>query len=209
MRGWRTILSVLSAFVVGAGSFWAATAVGPDDTATPPDNGSTQQTPAPPEMGRWLGLDRDRARRVRRTDPGFHDDMADLKSQLANERDTLASLLEDTESSDQAVLSQVEKVVEAQGRIERRVVDHLLKIRKHLSPDQRRKLFDLVARRVRRQGRGPGGPMAPGRNENGGRRRPPGGLRRPGLRNGDRLRGRGPARRPWRDDPVDSAAPED
>ncbi len=119
-------------------------------------------------------------------------------------------MLEDPAAWDESVLAQVDQVAATQKKLERRVVEHLLKVRKQLTPQQRKRLLEMVARGVRgkgmawrrRQGmprqRGPGTRPGPG----GDRRGPMEQMHRRGReRGGPRMPGRlgpRPASRPGR-----------
>ncbi len=190
-------INIATALLVGAGSFWAAAAISTPKPDTQPAP-TTRDVEPGAEMVRWLRMDRQQARRVRLADPGFMLETMQLRQQLHQQREKLAGLLEDDASSDEAVLEQVEKLIEVQGQLERRVTNHLLKIRKQLTPEQRKRLFGLAARGVRRHGRGrmrPGGRLEGARSgrEDRGPDRPM------GPRDRVRMRRDGPPRRPLRE----------
>ena len=148
------IFAIVTALLIGAGSFWATRAVGQGDTArTRPGAGRARRF-RPGRVARWLGLTAEQAKALRQADPTFDTEAAELRTQLTGRRKTFAQLLENDESSDQQLLQQLDKVIETQSRLERRVTQHLLKVRRLLTPQQRRRLLGLAASGVRRHGAG-------------------------------------------------------
>jgi hypothetical protein len=123
----------------------------------------------------WLGAPEDQRMRIRRTDPTFITDLRELRADLSAKRAVFAEVLEDPEHSDEDLRKASEAVIAASADLERRVVDHLIKAREHLTAQQRQRLFSLFAEGIRegrggwrggpRDGRGPGfgsGGMGPG-----------------------------------------------
>jgi hypothetical protein len=88
---------------------------------------------------------------VEAADPTFVADHARLDAAMTAERDRLAKLLESA-ADDDAIMKQVEVVMTAHNEVERRVAQHLLRIRKHLTPQQQKRLMDLAAEGVRQRG---------------------------------------------------------
>jgi hypothetical protein len=86
-------------------------------------------------------------------DPDFSRQAATLKADLAEQRNALAVLLEAPDSSDEALMQQIERVIAAHDVLERRVAAHVLAIRKHLTASQAKQLMGLVAKCVRSAGR--------------------------------------------------------
>lgn len=101
-------------------------------------------------LGDWLGLPTGECRALCGVDPGFIAEARSLAADLREQREGFASLLEDPQSTDEAVLAQSEKVIAAHDTLERRVVRHLLLIRPHLSPAQQQRLMGLCAEGIRR-----------------------------------------------------------
>lgn len=141
-------------------------------------------------LGGWLRLMPDQVAEIAKVDPSFAVERDEMEADLAAERERLASMFENATASDDAIMAQVEKVIEIHDTLERRVANYLLALRPHLTSDQRAKLFELCGKEVRqaagwRRGGGYGGPP-PGRGPGSG-----GGGARAG---GGRGRGQGP---PW------------
>lgn len=142
-------------------------------------------------LGGWLRLMPEQIERIAGIDPAFVDESAQLEAELETDREKLAALFEDPDATDEAIMQQVEVVIEAHDRLERRVAKHLLALRPHLTDEQRSKLFERCAKSIReaggrgwRHGRGDGGDSG----WRGGRGGPPPG-RGPGRGRGG---GRGP-----------------
>lgn len=142
-------------------------------------------------LGGWLRLMPEQIERIAGIDPAFVDESAQLEAELETEREKLAALFEDPSATDEAIVHQVEAVIEAHDRLERRVAKYLLALCPHLTDEQRSRLFHRCAKSIReagdrgwRHGRGDGGDSG-WRGERGGP--PPG--RGPGRGRG---RGRGP-----------------
>jgi hypothetical protein len=121
-------------------------------------------------IARWLRLDESRARAVNELDPAFPKELAALRQNLDESRLALASLFEKANASNEELHRQIEATIEAHNRLERRVADHLIKVRQHLTPAQQAQLFNLVAESVRhcRQRRWADCPGCCGRCEQGG-----------------------------------------
>lgn len=85
-------------------------------------------------------------------DQSFPEESRKLTETLAAERNRFADLLDDANVSDQALLDQMEKVLAAQGALERRVAQHLIKIRHQLTPAQQKQVMGLASEKVRRGG---------------------------------------------------------
>lgn len=64
--------------------------------------------------------------------------------------------LTNADATDEQILSQIERVNEAEHALERRVTSYLLKVRHHLTAEQRMRLMNLAAERVCEPGRGRG-----------------------------------------------------
>ena len=120
-------------------------------------------------VGRWLDLTPEQAEAIEKADPAFVGESAALTDTLSHEREALARLLEDAKTSDDQVRAQVEAVIVAHNKLERRVANHLLAIRKHLSPIQQKRLMHRCAAGVRRAGRGGRGREQGGQDGKGGR----------------------------------------
>lgn len=135
------IANIISAVVIGSGSFLVTASSGTTERAADSLRPETQQAERPDGLPPVIEYDR-----------RFFEEAEDLRRQLRRQREELAGLLEDVGSSEEAVMAQVEKVIEMQSSLERKVARNLLKIRKHLPPGRVRHIFNLAAHGVRGQG---------------------------------------------------------
>ncbi|MBU0639214.1 MAG: hypothetical protein KKB50_10150 [Planctomycetes bacterium] len=180
--------SVVGAFVLCAlGSFMATHA----RQSQPAAQEAHRQPAGPTEvLGTWLRLLPEQIERISGVDPEFDDEKTLLEAALEAEREKLATMFEAVDATDEAILRQVETVIAVHDQLERRVAQHLLALRPHLTDEPRSKLFRRCADGIRaagghrwrhgqsegwREGRGRqgrGGPPAgrgPGRSRDGGR----------------------------------------
>ena len=138
-------------------------------------------------MSHLLELSPEQERVINSADPRFLTDAAEFATKLDAEQEKLASLLEDPGSGKEETMAQVEALMLAHNNLERRVAKHVLEVREHLTPEQRKKLMGLMAGRVRvtqtrmqrcrwgwgrGHGRGRGGGGGRGRGGQGGGRGP-------------------------------------
>ncbi len=144
----------LVALLVGVGSY----------VATVSRAARTDTRPAaecPRGLARWLSLTPEQQRKVEAADPTFAAESRTLRDESDAARAALAETLTRDSASDADVLAATERAIEAHARLERRVARYLLNVRTILTPEQRRRLFELSAEQVRQgccRGRGFGGP---------------------------------------------------
>ncbi len=100
-------------------------------------------------LGRWLELSKEQQDAIHKDDPTFWLDVLNQREQLIAERERLAKLLEDLQSTEKQITDQVDRMIALGNEIERRVTKRLLIIRRHLTPEQQKKLFGLCALGVR------------------------------------------------------------
>lgn len=145
----KTILIALVCIACAIGSFLATYAAQPA--------AKQLQTNPPAE----LSIPSQDWSRACATDPNFPQESKALAESVSSARVKLAELLEDSKASDEAILAQVEQIIAIHDQFERRVAQHLLKIRQQLSADQQKQLMGLASESVRqggyrwRGGRGP------------------------------------------------------
>ena len=97
----------------------------------------------------WLHVPAAQRSQILEHDPQFAQDLRSLRQELATRRGELAKALEDAGAADLEIRQRSEAVSTANVALERRVTDHLLAIRHHLSSDQQKTLFGLCAEGVR------------------------------------------------------------
>lgn len=138
--GLRTVVFVLIAFAASLAVTWTAR--------------SQRSEPAPAAaspVAEWLDLDPQQEKAIVERDAGFAEDLTRLRTELDEQQTRLAVIFEDASISDEMLLAQIESVIQAHNRLERRVADHLIAVRDRLTPDQQKKLFGLCAETVRQQ----------------------------------------------------------
>lgn len=151
----------------GIGSYLATVSMGQPRNAGQAAHGGER------EVARWLSLTSEQEQKLQAADPSFESDRLALHQELDAARDDLIAVLEKDSASDQEILAKVERTIDIDARLERRVVQHLLKVRTQLTPQQRRQLFEVSAEQIRQApgyGRGHGGPPS-GRGASQGRGR--------------------------------------
>ncbi len=119
--------------VVGAGAFTITHKLGPEQSGT---LGCTRQ---------WLGLSQNQCDRIRSEDPGFSEQARELSRALQTQREVLAGLISDPDSDADAIRAVARKVLDAHHDLMRRVVQHLLVVRRHTNPRQCMRLTGLCS----------------------------------------------------------------
>ena len=97
----------------------------------------------------WLGLSPEQTKRLEGIDPKYFADSAGLEQSLFAERARLADLFDDPEAEQDAILKQVDRVIAANGALERRVAAHLVALRSQLTSEQRQRLYERCAKGIR------------------------------------------------------------
>lgn len=113
---------------------------------------ATEPAAQDPVVG-YLGTPGDERADIAHHDPAFDQDLKRLRAAVEDARTTLAALLEKPDASDKAIRDQVEVVITANAALQRRVMEHVLAIRDHLTPVQQQRLLNLCAQGLRQ---GPG-----------------------------------------------------
>jgi Spy/CpxP family protein refolding chaperone len=101
----------------------------------------------------WLLVPAGQREAIRAHDPAFGTDLKRLREESAASRAALAAALEISDATGEQIRARSESAIAAGAALERRVTEHLLAIRDHLTPEQQKRLFGLCAEGVR-QGRG-------------------------------------------------------
>lgn len=102
----------------------------------------------------WLNVSAGEREELAKHDVNYESDLARLRSQLSERKSDLAATLEKPGSADQAIREGMEAVIAANDALQRRVVEHLLLIRDHLTPAQQQQLLSLCAEGLRQGPRG-------------------------------------------------------
>lgn len=138
MRNLTAIAIVVAALVAGSTSYIFARYPSEDLAAK-----------ARPPMSRLLTLSAEQERAINEADPSFQADAARLASQLDTVQADLALLLEAPATDKRQAMAKVETMMLAHNALERRVAEHVLEVREHLTPEQSKSLMGLMAKRVR------------------------------------------------------------
>jgi len=93
-----------------------------------------------------LRLDPNQIEILQDKDPGFEADSASLRDALLATRTNLLTLFENPQSTDKALLQQIDKLIEAHSQIERRITEHVLVLRPFLTVEQQKWLIGLCRR---------------------------------------------------------------
>lgn len=140
----RTLMVVLLLLLAGSSSFVLTVLAKPERSSSRPS-----------VLG-WLRVSDSQRQSILSADPTFEAEARALQSQVALQRSKLAEALTSDDATDEQILSQIERVNEAEHALERRVTSYLLKVRHHLTAEQRMRLMNLAAERVCEPGRGRG-----------------------------------------------------
>ena len=98
------------------------------------------------KLANCLRLNEGQVNLLQEKDSEFEKEATDLRNLLLGEREKLLSLFEDSDSEDDQLLQQIERLVTAQSRIERRIVRHVLVLRPYLTVEQQKWLIGLCRR---------------------------------------------------------------
>ena len=131
------------AAVVAYSAAWAARGGTPQPTTDPA---------ASAVLG-WLGASEDQRAQLAELDRAFPADLGRLRGELESARGQLARAIEDPASTREQVTAALEASLQARSTLEHRVLDYIMSVRTHLTPDQQKRLLGLCAEQVRR-GRG-------------------------------------------------------
>lgn len=167
----RFIIRSLVLVAVAGVSFGVTTA------ARQQSNNSVESVPE------QLSLPREQWEAIQSHDATFGADLATLRGEARARRQDLCAALESSDISDGDIRAKAASLRDAENRVQERVLDHLLAIRQHLTPDQQRRLLNMCAQGMR-QGRGGG--MRWGPQDGSGPGRGGGGPYRGGGRGGPR-----------------------
>ncbi len=158
MNGRHFAVILILAVAFAAGSFvmtyaWQPpTATGPSRTEAPCSTMPGCSVGCCKSLASWLGLESKQVRQVEQITREYSDKRIKLESTLFAERQKLAELFDNDTATDEEILQQVERVIEADSLLERCVVAHLVALRPHLTSKQRTQLYQRCAKGVRNAG---------------------------------------------------------
>lgn len=90
-----------------------------------------------------LNLTDEQIKITQEQDPNFESDLVQLRNTLLTERAALLQMFEGAQTNNEQLLEQIDKMISAHSRIERRIARHLLVLRKHLNAEQQKWLIGL------------------------------------------------------------------
>lgn len=85
---------------------------------------------------RRLGLTEAQMAWAQKQDPNFADECAALRDELRETHMEFAASFADAQVREEEFLQQIDRLIDAHGRLERRVAQHIVQLRPHLSPEQ-------------------------------------------------------------------------
>jgi Spy/CpxP family protein refolding chaperone len=149
--------------VVGLSAFLVTVKAG--TASSVPATGNA--VPAP--LSQWLALSPTQQQDLAKDDPNYDADWAALRNNVWAERQSLATMLQAADAKEADVLAQVDRVSASENALQRRVTQHILRLRAGLTPEQQQNLMGLCANAVSGQGYGRGMGMGMGRGMGNGR----------------------------------------
>jgi len=93
-----------------------------------------------------LAMDEQQLASIEQIDPGFAQESAVLSQRVKQQYSQLAACLKDSQSTDQQIRGQLEPLFESRVQLEERTVEHVLRIRDILTPEQQLMLVGLCRR---------------------------------------------------------------
>lgn len=99
-------------------------------------------------LARRLDLSPEQSSILREKDPDFEQDSVRLRDALLEERAKLLAAFEDPSSTGDDLLGQLDKMISAHSRIERRIAEYVLVLRTYLSIEQQKWLIGLCRRQL-------------------------------------------------------------
>ncbi len=97
----------------------------------------------------WLELSPAQRVEVDQDDPTFFEQSADLAKQLGDHRALLAEMITEPASTDEEITEQLDRVIDVEITLERRVGQFILTARHRLNPSQRQRLLGAIATGLR------------------------------------------------------------
>lgn len=97
----------------------------------------------------WLSLSGSQCEGISRDDPGFHAEAKALADSLGNQQQALTDLISDPNASADQIRTQAQAVLDAHHALARRIVQHLLAVRRHVDIRQCTLLNQLCTKVMR------------------------------------------------------------
>jgi len=157
MKGQSTVTMLVIAAAVAVVSFvathaWQPVAEAPKPRAAPCAPMACGKKACCESLIGWLEVSPEKAARLVEIAAPFGEARAKLESALYIERGKLDDLFDSDVATGDEILQQVERVIQADNALERRVVQQLVSLRPYLSGEQRARLYKRCAQGVREAG---------------------------------------------------------
>ncbi len=138
---------------------------------TLPFQAEPEPTTLTPALLNELRLTQPQRANLQRQRERLREELTEAREELAHRREELFNLLENQPQNGEAIHRARQRVDEAQERLQRMVVDHMRELRTVLTPEQHRRLMQMVREYSERRGRAHMAPR-PGRGQHMRRRMP-------------------------------------
>lgn len=150
------ILVFSLAFNIAFVGIWAYNRFGEERAASAP-------APAPPQTWEQVGLDREQQRRMEQSWRALQQQLTPLRTRLESERDHVLELMAQADPDEEAIRTTQRRMAVVQEQMRRCVMTHMRETGERLSPEQRRRMFQMMRSWARRRGHASTGRRRQGR----------------------------------------------
>ncbi|MFQ6084221.1 MAG: Spy/CpxP family protein refolding chaperone [Candidatus Aminicenantia bacterium] len=112
-------------------------------------------------LGKELSLSQSQAREMESLRQSLEPKMEEIKKELREKRVQLVNLLMESEPDLEKINIQLTEIESLQTELQKLVIDHLLQEKKILSPEQQKRLFSIISKRLCPEGRHQGEGLLP------------------------------------------------
>jgi len=104
-------------------------------------------------LGKELSLSQSQAREMESLRKALEPKMEEIREELRDKRVQLVNLLMEAEADLEKINIQLKEIESLQTELQKLVIDHLLQEKKILSPEQQKKFFSIISKRLCPEGR--------------------------------------------------------
>jgi len=104
-------------------------------------------------LGKELSLSQSQAREMESLRKALEPKMEEIREELRDKRVQLVNLLMEAEADLEKINIQLNEIESLQTELQKLVIDHLLQEKKILSPEQQKKFFSIISKRLCPEGR--------------------------------------------------------
>jgi Spy/CpxP family protein refolding chaperone len=104
-------------------------------------------------LGKELSLSQSQAREMESLRKALELKMEEIREQLRDKRVQLVNLLMEAEADHEKINIRLNEIESLQTELQKLVIDHLLQEKKILSPEQQKKFFSIISKRLCPEGR--------------------------------------------------------